>query len=384
MSDETQSGVTDVPAATVQVYVGVKSAVVVSAGRGLCCDGLDPAFRIPQGVAAWDVIRFTIPDGVAGCYVPVVVQIGRFVSNLAAISIAPDGGKCAPAISTLPEDLTKQLADQKGVSVGALSFGRGTGTNATAAGVVRTTKGDTGSATFISYADVPASLFAADYFYSENVCQINGFPGPNGGPTLNGVEFPIVPLKAVNLDAGPNITVNGSTGTRTIPRITVGALVGYRGTDFGTATPGNYFDPGHYTVTGTGGKDVGAFTTSFDVPQTRFVLTNQPSVTEPLDRSQDLTITWTGGIPGTQVTIVGGSLVNGVSAAFLCAAPVAAGQLTIPSWVLLNLSPTATGPGTVPGQLTIGNRKVTTFKVSGLDIPSVAYAEAHTLYLSYK
>src|SRR5579859_1575959 len=62
-SDETQSGVTDVPAATVQVYVGVMPATVVSAGRGLCCDGLDPSFPAPQGIAAWDVIRFTVPDG---------------------------------------------------------------------------------------------------------------------------------------------------------------------------------------------------------------------------------------------------------------------------------------------------------------------------------
>src|SRR5579864_5871672 len=76
-SDETQSGVTDVPAATVQVYVGVMPATVVSAGRGLCCDGLDPNFPAPQGIAAWDVIRFTIPDGVTGCFVPVVVQIGN-------------------------------------------------------------------------------------------------------------------------------------------------------------------------------------------------------------------------------------------------------------------------------------------------------------------
>jgi uncharacterized protein (TIGR03437 family) len=78
-SDETQSGVTDVPATTVQVYVGVVPATVVSAGRGLCCDGLDPNFPAPQGIAAWDVIRFTIPDGVTGCAIPVVVQIGNLV-----------------------------------------------------------------------------------------------------------------------------------------------------------------------------------------------------------------------------------------------------------------------------------------------------------------
>jgi uncharacterized protein (TIGR03437 family) len=53
-SDETQSGVTDVPNTTIQVYVGVVPATVVSAGRGLCCDGLDPNYPIPPGIAAWD------------------------------------------------------------------------------------------------------------------------------------------------------------------------------------------------------------------------------------------------------------------------------------------------------------------------------------------
>jgi uncharacterized protein (TIGR03437 family) len=68
-SDETQPGVADVPdtAATIQVFVGVKRAMLVSAGRGVCCDGLDPSYRMPQGIAAWDVIRFTVPDGIAGC-----------------------------------------------------------------------------------------------------------------------------------------------------------------------------------------------------------------------------------------------------------------------------------------------------------------------------
>src|SRR5260370_5590958 len=84
-SDETQSGVTDVPATTIQVYVGTQPATVVSAGRGMCCAGLDPNYLVPQGIAAWDVIQFTIPDGVVGCYIPVLVQIGSSVSKLAPI-----------------------------------------------------------------------------------------------------------------------------------------------------------------------------------------------------------------------------------------------------------------------------------------------------------
>jgi hypothetical protein len=227
-------------------------------------------------------------------------------------------------------------------------------------------------------------MVAADYMYPENVCQINGFPGPNGGPTLNGVEAPIVPLKSVSLDAGASIAVSGPSGARSILRQTAGMLVDYASGNFGNGTPGNYYDPGRYTVTGTGGKDVGAFSTSFDVPSTPFVWTNIPNVTTPIDRSKDLMITWTGGIPNTQVTVLGASFVNGVTAAFLCAAPVGAGQITIPSYAMLSLSPTASGPNAVPGQLSLENRIVKPFTAMGLDIPSIAYSAGQGLSLRYQ
>ena len=154
-------------------------------------------------------------------------------------------------------------------------------------------------------------------------------------------------------------------------------LFDYASTTLGDSTPGNYLDPGHYTITGSSGRDVGSFTAAIDVPATPFVWTNIPNINVPIDRSQDLIIKWTGGIPGTQVTVVGGSLVNGVNTGFLCAASVSAGQLTIPSYVLLNMAPT--GNSLVPGQLTLQNRIVALYTASGLDLPSIGYGEAYTL-----
>src|SRR5258708_4308149 len=122
----------------------------------------------------------------------------------------------------------------------------------------------------------------------------------------------------------------GPSGARTITKRTAGMLFDYPGVTFGDTTPRNYFDPGHYTVTGSGGKDVGAFTASIDVPPAPFVLTNIPSVTAPIDRSKDLTITWTGGAPDTQVTVVGGGFANGVTSGFLCAASVGSPDRFLP------------------------------------------------------
>src|SRR5579864_7744754 len=148
-SDETQSGVTDVPATTVQVYVGVMPAVVVSAGRGFCCAGLDPSYPIPQGIAAWDVIRFTIPDGVTGCAIPIVVQVGAMVSNLATLSIDPSGAACTLIPSVLSAALTQQLAGKPDVRFGSVGLGRSIGMSVTAKGAINTTKQDSGSASFI-------------------------------------------------------------------------------------------------------------------------------------------------------------------------------------------------------------------------------------------
>ena len=149
--------------------------------------------------------------------------------------------------------------------------------------------------------------------------------------------------------------------------------------NFGNTTAGNFYDPGHYTVTnGMGGKDVGAFMASTDVPSAQFVWTNVPDVTAPLDRSKDFTINWTGGVPGTQVVATGGSGTQ----AFLCAASVSAGQLTIPSYVLLSLPPT--GPPTNYGVLNLSNRSVTLFTVSGLDIASVSYSAGYSLALKFQ
>jgi uncharacterized protein (TIGR03437 family) len=383
-SDETQNGVTDVPATTVQVYVGVMPATVVSAGRGLCCDGLDPSFPAPQGIAAWDVIRFTIPDGVTGCFIPVVVQIGNLVSNLATLSIDPSGAACTllPS-STLPPALTQQLAGKQNGTLGSIALGREIGMSVPStgpmAGTIRTAKTDTGSAVF-GPTNSPPSMIAPIGIFSVNSCTINSFPDPNGNIIHNGtvVAPPPEPVQPESLDAGPALTVKGPSGTRTITDIKALGLDYYKGVTFGDTAPGNFFDPGHYTVTGPGGKGVGPFMASIDVPSAPFVWTNIPSVLTPLDRSKDLTIKWTGGIPNTQVTAVGGS----APSAFLCAADVSAGQLTIPSYVLLNLPPS--GPPLNFGQLTLGNRTVNLFTASGLDIAWVGYAATYTLSLKYQ
>lgn len=81
-----------------------------------------------------------------------------------------------------------------------------------------------------------------------------------------------------------------------------------------------------------------------------------------------------------QVTI--GAVVNGATSAILCAAPVSAGQITIPSYVLLNLQPT--GTSIVPGTLNVQNGSVGTFPASGLDLATIRYSAGYSLSLKFQ
>jgi uncharacterized protein (TIGR03437 family) len=384
-SDETQSGVTDIPSSNIQVFVGIQPATVVSAGRGTCCDGIDPAYPIPQGIAAWDVIRFTVPDGITGCYIPVVVQIGKTVSNFATISIDPSGAACTPVPTGLPLDLANKLSNQTGASTGAVGIGRATTMNINNRNVLVTTKTDSGGASFVRYPELPASVLVLQSVYPTNVCSVNGWPGANGPGSVdvNGNPVAVNPLKAVALDAGAPIVVRGPSGSRNIVKRVVGQLFDYPGVTFGDTSAGNFFDPGRYTITdAAGGKDVSSFTASIDVQAARFTWTNIPDITKPVDRTQDLIIKWTGGIPNTQVVVAGSGLSNGVANAFECAAPVEAAQLTVPSYVLLQVPPTASSQ--IRGGLSVLNSTAVPFTANGLDLGKLSWTESYHVQLEYQ
>src|SRR5207248_8784390 len=139
-----------------------------------------------------------------------------------------------------------------GFKSASISLSRGFGLSVNGnTGAVTSTKRDSGSATFYGYANLQASTVVPIGIFSENVCTINGFPNANGINTHNGAPVtippPLMPLPP--MDAGTPLTVKGPAGTKTIVKRVVGALFDYPGVTFGDTTPGNYFDPGHYTVT---------------------------------------------------------------------------------------------------------------------------------------
>ena len=84
---------------------------------------------------------------------------------------------------------------------------------------------------------------------------------------------------------------------------------------------------------GPGGPDIGAFKASLTLG-TPLVWSNAANITT-VNRSNGVTVTWTGGSPNSYVQVSGTAVAasgspGAVAVFFTCAAPVAANQFTVP------------------------------------------------------
>ena len=177
--------------------------------------------------------------------------------------------------------------------------------------------------------------------------------------------------------------MNGPNGSRQMTKL---AQVpgSYSGLFSSTGQPA-YLVPGNYTLSGTGGADVGAFTAN--IVGSPISWTNS-SITS-VNRSQDLLITWSGGaanglveITGTstQITIQGTTSIA-VGATFICFAQSSAGQFSVPSAVLLSLPPSSQQVG---GSLFVGGESFNPITVPGVDYATAGYLDMSGKSVSYQ
>jgi hypothetical protein len=111
-----------------------------------------------------------------------------------------------------------------------------------------TAKADAGTAIFTKY-NIPATTYLTAAYSPPvpyNSCLVNSVAGSATPPPFSG-SLPVY------LDAGPALAVAGPNGARTLPKLTATSLGTYYSAGVGNATPGNYLDSDHYTVTGAGG-----------------------------------------------------------------------------------------------------------------------------------
>ena len=369
-----QSDMTNVP---VQAYIGGKTANILFRGRNACC-------------TAVDTIYVQVPTGVTGCAVPVVFVINNVVSNTTSIAIAASGRICKPTNPAYSSVDLSQIFSKPTYSFGAIGLNRTVSTTlpisvgpVTLPGM--TTRSDNGSATFLKVTVPPGAIGvgSAVDIASYGSCLVTTFSGSNSSATGPAVTFSY-------LDAGSSIGVSGPGGAKMMSRQTFGNIIGYFAQFDSTGT---YLAAGQYSITGTGGPDVGGFSVQLTLPSP-LTWTNQ-STTTSVTRSSGVTVTWTGGDPQGYVVISGSSFVGAtaatiVGATFTCSARTSDGTFTVPAIVLLALPASGSMMSNgiaipTPGTLSVASYSAAgLFQASGLDYGVVTAAATNTSEVTYQ
>jgi hypothetical protein len=392
----------------VEVYVGTQAANVIYAGRSGCCVALDQ-------------ISFEVPAGVTGCYVPVAVRTGDTFSNFVSIPISSGGGACSDTAPTVPIGIMNQASAGQPVNAAAFAAGgvpvlRGLGfdvklyladilskllrvkvSQEDVAKLLRAGQTHNQRAltrAMMKYAAAwqalsPAAKAAVRAALNSNqegaVAVFGQFSSPATlAAALGGLfpsqgtctTLPSVPLgsSATGLDAGSSLALSGSAGSWTLAPTRLGQYQVL----FGSTPAGPNLPPGAYSITGSGGRDLSAFSATLNVGG-NIAWTNKAAVTA-INRSQPLTVTWSGGTnPG--YVVVGGyvnSNTRGI-VGFVCTENSSKGSFTIPSFILSMLPPAATGggmfvsPHPLSRQVTIPGVDLAYFMDGSNDSKSVVY-----------
>ena len=285
----------------------------------------------------WQV-NFTLPADIApDCFASVQVSAGGEVSNTVSIPIAGSGqGVCSdPQLS----GDALALLDKGGTVVGG-GFGiaklKSTNTIVVSGGTPSTItvsqesiSGGFAVYTGAEYAAIYAGIKIGSCTVTDRTAAATAKnPGGPEGYLDAGVPLPV---------SGPGLTgAAGLTVASTNPGPVYNLLL----------ADGTIVGGGKYTISGNGGKGVGAFSGSVNFPAS-FTIANWDSLTT-IDRSKPLTLNWTSSgsdqiyIVASTSTVVGkdASNANIVHLVIInCQAPAAPGSFTIPAAALAYLLP---------------------------------------------
>lgn len=308
-----------------EVYVGGVRATVDYAGRSSCCVGLDQ-------------INFRVPANIDGCYVPVYVVTGGVASNFTTIAVSRPGQPCTATNGLTAGDL-QNLTSNGSLRIGDITLSR---LSIQVDPLLPTFSIESGTGSFARF---PADLIFTDFSFnalSIGSCYVS--TGEEDDPTGDDEASPLITY----LNAG-TLSITGPRGRREFNRSSEN-FYSQTFTDFTTLAQPPFLDPGSYTLEATGGPAVGAFRQTFNIGA--LLNWTNASAISTINRSQNLTINWTGGGPGSLTYIFGGNSVSqdGPQASFVCIERSERGTFSIPSAIL-----SAVPPGGDSGSLLVGN-----------------------------
>jgi len=310
-----------------------------------------------------DQINVQVPTlDTYGCNVAVTITTDNVVqANATTIPVAASGTTCPPPPntggggSTPSQTEITQWINSGNFSYGSVNIGRNTNHAAATlpGGSPTTTKSSSITAVFGRVSGLATDL--------------QGFLVPSVGQCtilrVAGAFYPNVNFQYY--DAGPSITASGPNGAQVATKQSVAGTILYNAENL----PISFITAGRYTLTGTGGINVGAFSGTLDVGD-EIVWTNWEEA-KVVTRSNPLTVRWTGATTSQYVSISGSSIdifTSGFTS-FTCLANRSAGQFTIPANILRELNASANFNGIAfPGSISIsGTTNGTRINASGVD-----------------
>ncbi|MBZ5594776.1 MAG: hypothetical protein LAP39_21230 [Acidobacteriia bacterium] len=294
-----------------------------------------------SGSPGLDQANFTIPAGVTpGCFKNVQIRGTGFTSNLGTIAIAGAGQKACSA-PTLTQSQLAKLDLGGTLTIGTLTLLKNSlELTVPTLGTIQS-KSESASGSFAKY--TVDTVGTANFSLTEiGACYVYQRTGTSQ-QIIQGV--PPTPL-----NAGNHLTLNGPNASNVAMPMLAGANDFYSASLYsngfngigGSGTP--TLTTGTYTIAGTGGTDVGAFSASVNFPGD-LTWTNEDTLPDPIPRSSGLTVNWTGGtsglvaIAGTAFAQSGGTQQNPIynASLFTCIAQATAGTFTVPVSVLSHL-----------------------------------------------
>ncbi|HYW43574.1 MAG TPA: hypothetical protein VE959_12005 [Bryobacteraceae bacterium] len=320
------------------LYVGGQQVSVRFAGRSGCCAGIDQ-------------ISFDVPANVSGCYVPVVALTNGIASNFATIAVSPGGGACDDPLSFRAGTLS--LARNGSLRVGAIRLW----TQTPAGGSVGS---DTLTASFLAYSPQTLVMAQAPVNPSAGSCYLTESPvnsDPSALPHGDG------------LNAGFSVLASGPGASLTAESVSAGNYAA-------NMTPAG-LSPGVYSVSGSGGPDVGAIRGSVTVTPPAAWSNASDYTTSIVTTGQPMAFRWTGGDGSGYVAIAMNSVSATLSMSLVCNVPASMGSFTVPAYMTRSI---------VQGQGAISVGSFTTagsFSASGLDVGAVTAGASQVVQANF-
>lgn len=332
-----------------------------------------------------DQINFVLPANVPnGCYIPAEITASGVPSNQFFLSIG-SGSACTHPLGLNQATLSKLDAGGT-ANIGVFQLLRAVVAGVPAEGAGGLFDKVDANGAFQLFNRIPNAFGALNFPVASGSCVVldtldtgSGFAVPDFS-TIGGTE----------LKAGASVNVAGTNGNS--QGVLASPTGGYLGVFFATLGPGTW------TVSGTGGPDVGAFSAKTDLPE-NLVWTNAGNFAT-VPRS-DVTISWSGGNTSANplVTIFGSNVVinptdpsKSRGKEFFCNAPASAGKFVVPGAILSQLP--SSSVDTAAGEVAVGSLGIntgggTTFSapLSGggtTDAAILNYGEAHTIAVKYQ